>query len=101
MPTCKMCGTNWGWLETFCKILTFRWKKKCPYCGHTQYITYKSSQRMAWPALLILLLYIILPSAGVANKYTTAIALLVLITGFLSNPFLTRLSNTQEHPWNS
>lgn len=101
VPICRNCGTEWGWFETLRKYLMFKWKKKCPYCGHTQYITYNSTRRTAWPILPIMIAYIVLPSAGVPNKYTTSIALITLIAGLLSNPFLIKLSNNQKFPWDS
>jgi CXXC-20-CXXC protein len=96
MPTCQNCGHQWNWKETFVKFFTWKRGKKCPYCGHIQYLIPTS-----WVVLVFVipLLWIVLPLFGMFHHYITILSFLVLILLILSMPFHYRLSNDKDAPW--
>jgi len=96
MPTCRKCNHKWTWLETIKR--TFKKKKKCPYCGGIQFISFKSSQRIAWYGLMIPFVLIIAYLLSMPRMVAMIVSGLIIVIGFLTQPFLTTLSNEEEFP---
>lgn len=94
MPTCKQCHHKWTWTDTIKR--TFKKKKECPYCGEIQYTSFKSSQRMTWYGLIIPILFIVISLFSLPTIIGTIVSAIIIVIGFLTQPFLTTLSNKEE-----
>ncbi|WP_077622584.1 TIGR04104 family putative zinc finger protein [Sediminibacillus massiliensis] len=98
MPTCRNCGREWSWKQTFKKMITLNTAMECPHCGEKQYYTKQARRRTA--LLTFLTPFIILLNFLDISPYILVGVYLVyciLIMGVF--PFLIELSNEEEPLW--
>ncbi|WP_163970420.1 TIGR04104 family putative zinc finger protein [Oceanobacillus halotolerans] len=99
MPTCRNCGKEWSWKQSFKKMFTLDTAMECPYCDRKQYLTTKARKRnslLPFLAPLIMLLSILFdipPSITLGMLLVT----FLFIMGF--SPLLMELSNEEEPLW--
>lgn len=100
MPIYQTCGRKWSWLMTEKQLLHLVQKMRCEFCGHIQYPTKSSRNRMSFTMVGVLFSLIIFAMPASPNSLIiTLYGVIAFIVIAMIYPFLIKLTNQYTPPF--